>query len=147
MIDAQTAGLLQGIIRREGRSLLQYVGDAFPWTRSAEQDSLSQLQALIHEERDATAELARFLSRNRVSPPYLGAYPMGFTTLNFVAFDSLLPRLIEQQRRGLGVLEGEVPQIHDQESREALHHLVEVKQRHLKALEGMSARARETTTA
>ena len=32
MIDPRTAGALQKIVGRESRSVLMYVGDAFPWT-------------------------------------------------------------------------------------------------------------------
>jgi hypothetical protein len=139
MIDSQTAAVLQGIIRREGRSLLQYVNHAFPWTRGGENERLGQLHMLVQEERDATAEVARCLIRNRVAPPYLGAYPMGFTTYNFVSLDSLVPRLLEYQRQAIANLEGELAHIHDPDARAVVQRLLETKQRHLKTLESLPA--------
>jgi hypothetical protein len=102
---------------------------------------------LIQEERDATAELARFLIRQRVTPPYLGAYPMSFTTLNFVSLDSLVPRLIQHQRRGIATLESELGQIRDPDSRALVDQLLEMKQRHLKVLEAVSAAPNQAVTA
>ena len=147
MIDARTASLMQGIIRREGRSLLQYLGDAFPWIKNGEQESLRQLHVLVQEERDAVAELARFLSRKRVAPPYLGAYPMGFTTLNFVSLESLIPRLVTSQEGCIANLERDLHQIQDPDAVVAVHRLLEIKKRHLKALEALAAPAKETIPA
>ena len=141
MIDARTAEVLQGIFRRQGRSLLQYVADAFPWARNAEHESLGQLRTLIEEDRDANAALARFLLRNRIAPPYLGAYPMGFTTLNFVSLSSLIPRLIDEQRRSVTALEKDLTQIHDPQCRGVVEGILDVKRRHLKALEAMQPTA------
>jgi hypothetical protein len=137
MIEPRTAELLQGIVRREGRSLLQYVADAVPWTKNAEHESLCQLQTLVQEDRDTNAALARFLFRNRIAPPYLGAYPMGFTTLNFVSLSSLLPRLIKEQRHSISALENDLAQIRDPQCRGVVEGILDVKRRHLKALEAM----------
>jgi len=137
MIDPRTANLLQVIVRREGRSLLQYLGDAMLWARGGEQEHLCQLQGLVGEEREGNAALGRFLLRNRVPPPYLGAYPMGFTTLNFVTLESLIPRLLQAQRHSIAVLERDVTQIHDPSSRGTVEGFLEIKRRHEKALEAM----------
>jgi hypothetical protein len=147
MIDARTAELLQALVRREGRTLLQYVADAFPWTRNAEHESLQQLQTLIQEDRDANSAVARFLLRNRVAPPYLGPYPMGFTTLNFVSLSNLIPRLIDEQRRSVSALERDLAQIHDPQCRGVVEGFLEVKRRHLKALEAMKPTAAAAVSA
>jgi hypothetical protein len=147
MIDAQTATLLQGIIRREGRSLLQYVADAFPWLQGGEQDAWNQLRTLIQEERDAVAGLARFLIRHRITPPYLGAYAMSFTTFNFVSLDSLLPRLLGYQRRGIATLERELERITEPDPRVEVHRFLEMKQRHLNVLEALPGVPREPAPA
>ena len=137
MIDARTAGLLQTVFRREARSLLQYIGDAFPWTTSGERAGLYQLQEIVHEEAEGHTGLARFLERNRVPLPYPGSYPMAFTTLNFVSLDSLIPRLIDAQKRGIAVLETDLSQIQDATCRGTVEGLLEIKRRHLKLLESM----------
>ena len=84
MIDARDADLLKEIVRRESRSLLQYVGDSFPWTTRQERETLPMLRSMIEEEREAAAALARFLASQRQTPPYLGAFPQSFTTINFI---------------------------------------------------------------
>jgi hypothetical protein len=137
MIEARTAALLRVLVRREGRTLLQYVADALPWTRNAEHETLHQLQTLIEEDRDANSAVARFLLRNRVAPPYLGPYPMGFTSLNFVSLSNLIPRLINEQRRSVSALKSDLAQIHEPQSRGVIEGFLEVKRRHLKALEAM----------
>ena len=86
-MDDRTAAVLEDIVRRESRSLMQYVGESFPWTPAGEQPKLAQLQAMIDEERRATAELARFFTRRRHAAPYLGQYPSEFTNVNFINTD------------------------------------------------------------
>jgi hypothetical protein len=138
MIDGVTAEVVQGIIRRESRSLLQYLPDAFPWTKSGEQQALGQLFTLIEEQRAAVAELMRFLGRQRVTPGPLGPFPMSFTTLNFVSLDSLLPRVLKQERHALAALEKDLAAFHDPDGRVAVHRFLELKQRHLKSLEALA---------
>jgi len=137
MIDPRTAKLLQAILRREGRSLLQYLGDAVPWVQGGDKEHLCQLQGIVLEDREGNAVLGRFLMRHRIPPPYLGAYPMGFTTLNFLSLESLIPRLIEAQRRTIAVLESDLAQIPDPQPRGAMEGFLEIKRRHLKVLEAM----------
>src|SRR6516164_8262516 len=105
MLDATMQSRLQELLRRESRSFLLYISDSFPWTTSEEKESLAQLQSLSEEERKATTGLARFLARQRIALPHLGSYPVGFTTLNFVSLDHLLPMLIDSERRAIGDLD------------------------------------------
>ena len=51
MIDARALALLQDVLRRESRSLLQYVREAFPWTTPEERELLAKLRQLTDEER------------------------------------------------------------------------------------------------
>src|SRR5947208_2624977 len=107
MLDARTQTRLQAILRRESRSFLQYISDAFPWTTREEKNALAQLQTLIAEERSATAAFAKFLVRQRIPVPYLGSYPVAFTNLNFVSLDHLLPMLAAAERRSITELESD----------------------------------------
>src|SRR5690242_19805271 len=117
MIDAPTYTLLQGLMRREGRSLLQYVREAFPWTNAEEGDALARLRTIIEEEDRSLAALGRFLTRNHRTLPYLGSFPMDFTTLNFVSLDHLLPQLVDSQRRAIADLERDLNNLGDPEAR------------------------------
>jgi hypothetical protein len=135
VIDRQTYARLQGIIRREGRSFLQYVDESFPWTTSAEQGMLAKLQRLAQEDREAVAALARLLIKNRLTPPYLGAFPTQFTNFNFLALPRLLEELVRAQAQSIGLLHQDLVQITDPGARAQLGHLLEMKKRHLGVLE------------
>jgi rubrerythrin len=132
---------LQRLFRREGRSLLQYVRDAFPWTANGG-ERLARLQRLIDEERLWLGEFTRYLQRRRVTPPYLGAYPMEFTTLNFVALDHLLPMLVRFQREAIPTLEADAAALADADARATVERLVAMKKDHLKTLEELAAPAK-----
>ena len=75
MISSQDAAVLERILRREGRSLLQYLSEAFPWTRTGTGENLANLQQVICEERDAIAALGRFFSEMNASSLIWGRSP------------------------------------------------------------------------
>jgi hypothetical protein len=134
-MDDRTARLVQGVVRRGSRSLLQYVGEASPWSGAEDRDTLDRLRQLIREDQEALTALVRFLGRRRVPPPYLGAYPEHFTTLNFVSLDRLLPLLVVHERQEVAALEGDVAAVSDAETAAALRDLLGRKRGHLAALE------------
>jgi hypothetical protein len=139
VIEAPTQALLQDVLRRESLTLLQYIRDAFPWTAVGEEETWGQLRQVVHEDTAAIAALGRFLTRRRVPLPYIGQFPVDFTSINFVALDWILQRLAEAQRREVATLEGHVQRAGDPEARAALQGLLEVKRRHLRELEGLLA--------
>jgi hypothetical protein len=139
VIEAPTQALLQDVLRRESLSLLQYIRDAFPWTAVGEEEAWGQLRQLVDEDAAAITSLGHFLSRHKVPLPYVGQFPVDFTSINFVALDWVVPRLAEAQRREVATLEAEVPRAADPAARAALQELLEVKKRHLKLLEGLAA--------
>ena len=49
----QNQAVLQDIVRRESRSLLSYIGDAYPWTTAAGGPALARLSEIIRQENDA----------------------------------------------------------------------------------------------
>lgn len=138
MIDARTVALVQDVIRHEGRSLLQYVRDAFPWTTPKGHDELGKLQKIIDEERDGAAALSDFLRRHRETAGYLGPYPMSYTRMNFISLDRLLPLLVEEQRRGVARLETGLNGVQG-EARGEIQAVLERKRRHLEALQALAA--------
>ena len=143
MMDGASQELLQRVLRRESLALLQYAREAFPWTRIGEDKALAELRDVIDEDRQALADLGRFLTRRRVPLPYIGSYPADFTTVNFISLDYLLPRLLAEQRREVGTLEAEVPAATDPEAREQLVRLLDLKRRHLGVLERLAAENRQ----
>ncbi len=139
MIDLHTQQLLQDILRRESRSILAYVAEAYPWTTSTEEKTWAELQRLIAAEREAVASLGRFLVRRRIPPPYLPPYPAHFTTLNFLALDFLLPRLVEQERRSIADLERDRAALKDPAAQAEVDKLLALKRQHLARLEELAA--------
>jgi hypothetical protein len=137
VIDAQTYSRLQNIIRREGRSLLQYAVESFPWTNNRADARPAVLQQAAQDEAEAAAELARLLVRHRLTPPWLGAYPMAFTSFNYLALDRLVPLLVQYQLRDIAELEADLKQFDDEEVRDLVRGLLNVKQANLKKLEGL----------
>jgi hypothetical protein len=139
MIDARTQALLQDIVRRTGRSMLQYVGEAYPWASEEERPLLAKLREIVEDEERTTEDLARFLRRRRVALPYLGAYPEAFSTINYVSLDYLLPRLLDYQRKAIAALERDLAQVHDTDIKSEVENLLGVNRRHLEALEQLIA--------
>lgn len=139
MIDPHSQTLLQDILRRENRSVLSYAAEAYPWTTSTEEKTWTDLQALIAADRAATVCLGRFLVRRRIPLPYLPSYPVQFTTINFLALDFLLPRLIEHERESIADLERDLAEIKDPSARAEVEKLLNLKRRHLPQLEEMAS--------
>ena len=139
MIDGAAYVLLQDVIRREGRSFLQYAGESFPWSTVKEKESVDRLKTIVAEERAGAASLSRFLSRNRLTPPYLGAYPSYFTSYNYLALDKLLPLLVMHQQRSIQALEKDLDELQDSAARKEVQQALAMKNRHLGALEALTA--------
>jgi hypothetical protein len=141
VIDSQSQTLLQEVLRREGRSELMYVAEAYPWAAARGEAARAALQALTREESDALTALGRWLMRQRVPLPYLGAFPTGFTTINFLALDYLLPRLRDLQREAVARLERDAHAATSPEARAQLESLLALKKRHLATLESLASPA------
>lgn len=80
-----------------GRSLLQYVGESWPWTGADEADEREVVERLVQEQRQSISRLVDMLSRRGHVVDY-GSYPTEYTSLNFVALDYLLDRLYAEQQ-------------------------------------------------
>lgn len=139
MIDPGMANLLQGIVRREGRSVLIYVGDSFPWATARENAALTRLQSLIGAEKQAVNNIAVFLQRHRMPLTFHGSYPASFTSINFLALKYILPRLVAYERESIPVLEGDLVRLGDADARAVVEKLLAVKRRNLATLEEMTA--------
>src|SRR6266849_5846640 len=137
--DDRTYTLLEGIARRENRSLLQYVRDSYPWITPDERQVLAQIQAMTAEEQQGVAELVQFLISGRRPPPYLGTFPVSFTSLSFVSLDHLIPMLAAYERQELEKLQGEINEITDPAAKQLVHKIAANKTRHLETLQSLAA--------
>jgi hypothetical protein len=116
---------------------LLYVGAAYPWTTADHASAVQSLRQLIREEEQALAALGQFLTRRRVALPVLGAFPSRFTTINFLALDYVLPRLIQEQQHAITELQRDLAGLVDNEARQQIQHLLDLKRRHQISLEGL----------
>jgi hypothetical protein len=139
VIDPQNQAILQDVVRRETRSLLSYIGDAYPWTTSAGGAALGRLRQVVREDQEAVTALGRYVVRQRVPMPLLGSFPSHFTSYNFVGLGFLLPRLLEDQKSLTALLETDLKRVGHAEGSAALEALLLVKRRHLAELGELAA--------
>lgn len=123
------------ILRRESRTFLQYIREAFPWAKA--KDDATRLAVLSAAQADAEAvtRLGHLMQKKHLPMPALGAFPTAFTESNFVAVSFLVPKLIAKQRQAIDELAGRVPSVDDADIRELLEGLLAQKRRHLSDLE------------
>jgi hypothetical protein len=139
VIDEPTRELLQECVRRESRSLLQYVREVPVWVAPADRATLAKLRDLARTEQQAADELGRYLQKHKAGLAGLGPYPGSFTTVNDAALAYLLPRLVREQRAAVAALEADAARLADPEARAHLERLAAVKRRHLPELEALHA--------
>jgi rubrerythrin len=147
VIDSQTYAQLSEIVRRESRTLLQYVGDSYPWITPAEQEVLAQIRTMIEEQKQGIAELVRFILRNHQSPPYIGSYPANFTSLSFVSLDHLIPLLAAHEGTDLNHLESQLSTLADVDAKEIIKRIVENNRRHVETLRSLAANRSQSAVA
>jgi len=139
MIDAAGYAVLQGIVKRESRSLLQYVHDSFPWTPPGERPALDDVRRYAVEQQAGIASLARWLARRRYPVPLLGPYPGWFTTINYVSLDYLLPLLVDEEQKRIAQLERDGAALGDPDAAALIQALIQTKRQHLQRLEDLAA--------
>jgi hypothetical protein len=135
VIDAASQGVLEELLRRESRSVLQYVRDSYPWTTGDRQEELEKVKGLLTSESEALATLGRWLTKHRVPLPFLGSYPSRFTTINFVSLGYLLPLLVSTEKSLVADLERDLAKLTDPDARIQAQNLLELKKKNLQSLE------------
>ena len=78
------------------RSLLQYVGEAWPWTGSHASTERQKINELVSRQQKQISRLSELLSRRNRYIDF-GTYPTEYTDLHYVALDYLLSQLIENE--------------------------------------------------
>lgn len=136
-MDTSTAVLLQAILKREGRSLLLYMAEAFPWASVGTAANLATLRQLVRDEASGVNALGQFLVRSRHTPEPLASYPADFTTLNFIDLNYLVPKLIANQKDRITELERDLVRVTDSPARLVLDRFLGVKRRNLVGLENL----------
>jgi hypothetical protein len=98
------AVVLNRLFRLLTRSLPMYLEDAKPWSGGEATQAREALARLVADQRMLARRLADAIVE-RGAQPEPGAFPMEFATLNDVAFDYLLCRIIERLQREIEEIE------------------------------------------
>ncbi|MBX9582209.1 MAG: hypothetical protein K2X87_18035 [Gemmataceae bacterium] len=128
---------LREAYRRESRSLLQYAGQAELYAGGADRKVLDAVRRVAAEDAEHLRGFADILGQMRVAPPHPGAFPVGFTDLNFVAARWLLPKLAADRRRAAADLTADRDAVADPAAKAAFEALADMARRHLAELESL----------
>jgi hypothetical protein len=119
MNDRRQNELLNALLISLGRSLLQYMAEAWPWTNNGEQKLRSEVDALADRQSRAAAAVADYLARHNW-PIDFGIYPVDYTDLNYVSLDYLLGEIARNADELLAETQQTRSLIHDPEASELL---------------------------
>ena len=96
MAQIQHNAMLSQLVINLGRSLLQFVGEASPWSPASAVGACEAVARLIDKQKSGVSRMVELLNR-RGYPIDFGMYPVAFTDLHFLSLKSLLPRVILSQ--------------------------------------------------
>src|SRR5262245_38035251 len=113
MNDATTAELVRELVRRESRSLMQYVREVPVWVGPADRPALQKLRAMATAERELMDAIGRHLQKRREGLATLGPFPPEFTDVNDAALHHLLPKLVREQKEAATDVEAALTKLGD----------------------------------
>jgi hypothetical protein len=147
VIDDPTRDRLHALVRRESRSLMQYVREVPLWVAGPDRETFGKLRALAGAELKAVDALGKLLLARKAALSFLGPFPSEYSSFNDMALKHLLPILVREQRKALADLEADLPHVADAEAAALVKGLVELKRQHLAELEAMTVRPHVFTKA
>lgn len=130
-----------------GRSLLQYVGESWPWTSAEESDERAAVERMVAEQRETVLQLAALLDARKHRITY-GQYPSEYTSLHYVALDYLLEQLVDEQRTLAAELKSaaEEEAAGDADAQPVVAAAAEQAARHAEELAALAARRKSWST-
>jgi hypothetical protein len=134
VIEPKDVDVIERQIVRDGRSLLQYVGEAYPYAPHLAEPACRRLAALAKEQQAAVGRIIRFLQRHHETPPVLDSFPTSYTSANFVALAHMLPELQKDEQHGIAELERALAAQPDGDVRHLLWDHLQTKRRALETL-------------
>ena len=102
--NSQHNAELNALLETLARSLLQYVGESWPWSENENSSEAVQVRDIIARQQQDIAQLAELLDR-RHWPIDFGQYPAEYTDLHYLALDFLLSQLAVSARDAAGEVE------------------------------------------
>lgn len=97
MTSASTYAALNQLLIDLGRSLLQYVGECWPWAGTNTQDAQRKIEELVQIQKQQVAEIGQMLDEAELTVEK-GTYPTEYTDLHYVALSYLLDQLVQNQK-------------------------------------------------
>ncbi|GBD37140.1 hypothetical protein HRbin36_02270 [bacterium HR36] len=134
-----TLTVLNRIFAREKVSYLQYLKDAWIWTDADGRAVWKEISRVIDEEQRMLQRLAELIVR-RKGILATAVFDERFTESHYVSLAHLMPRLVAYQRWLIQELEKDVRQLEDPEALALAKEMLEMKRRHLTALENLYQR-------
>jgi hypothetical protein len=110
--------VLNGVLILLRRSLLQYAGEAWPWTGSGSEEPRAEVDQLIAAQSERVRKLAELLDARRWTIDF-GAFP-DFTGLHYLSLSFVLPHLVENERTIVREIELALPACTDDSAATAL---------------------------
>ena len=99
--------VLNGVLILLRRSLLQYAGEAWPWTASGPNEQRAEIDRLIAAQAERVGKLADLLDGRRWTIDF-GAFP-DFTDLHYLSLSFVLPHVVKNERTILREIELALP--------------------------------------
>ncbi len=112
MDQLQTSAELNRLLVKMARSLLQYVGESWPWTGTDHSETSRQLDALVARQQQNIALLVDLLS-DREWTIDMGSYSVDFTDLHYLSLDYLLSELAARENSLVSSLEDSLSKFRD----------------------------------
>ena len=137
-MDLAGVRFLGRLIWMGSSSLLQYASESFPWSADPVQAALDRLRKIAAEERDEVIGLTRWIQKQHLHVPPLGAYPSHFTTINFCALDYLLPKLVTEHEKEIAEITTRLAACDDEAIRKLAQRYLDMKRDHLRALKDLT---------
>ena len=136
----QRPEFMHALIRREARSLLQYIGESYPWAGHDRQEALQTVLQIAKHEQHQLDRLIRWCIKAKLGNPALGAYPQSFMGINFSSLEYLLPFLVDDQKKRIADLEWSYISA-PTDSHGLIRDLILAKKKHLDKLQALAVPA------
>lgn len=112
MSDQASLQILGGLLNQVRYSLLQYIGESWPWSGKADQARLEAFTGLVRRQQFSAERLASLLLERRAVVPGSN-YPKDCSELHFVTLDFAKKRLIANAEAVIAALKSATSQLTD----------------------------------
>lgn len=90
--------ILNTVLDRLSHTLLQYIGEAWPWAHPLEPDCQATIMGLVRRQQFGAERVAELLTERRAIVT-LGNYRFDGSSLNYCTFEFLKPQLVADETR------------------------------------------------